>query len=262
MSEIYTSHPSPFARPLEGRIALVTGAARNLGAGFVEGLAQAGAVTIIHYNSPSSETEAKHLLKTVTQTGGKGMVVQSDLTSCEEIKLLFDTIEKEQGGVDIVVNNAGRMHKAPVSDTLESEFNEVFALNTKAAFFVMKEAGNRIRAGGSIINIGTSLLSAFTGHYAAYAGSKAPLEDFTRALAKEIGHRGVAVNTICPGPVETSFLTSAETPETLNWLAQASVSGRLGQIEDIVPWVVFLATPASTWATGQTFFVNGGFTAR
>ncbi len=126
----------------------------------------------------------------------------------------------------------------------------------------MRGAAASLCEGGRVINIGTSLLGAFTGHYAAYSGSKAPLEDFDRALAKKLRSRAITVNTVCPGPIDTSFLAEAETEETLNWLASASTAGRLGVVDDITPWIVFLASPAARWATGQTFFVNGGFATR
>lgn len=249
-------------RPLEGKTAIVTGAARNLGAQFVLGLAAAGAKTIVHYNAEKSIPEAESVAESAQKLGVKSLAVQADLTVTGGARRLFEEAEGEFGEIDIVVNNSGAMHKAPVSETSEEDFDRVFTLNSKAAFFVMKEAGNRLKDNGRIINIGTSLLGAFTGYYAAYAGSKAPLEDFSRALAKEVGHRGITVNTVCPGPIETTFLTGAETQESLDWLAGASVAGRLGQIEDITPWIVFLSSPGARWATGQTIFVNGGFATR
>ncbi len=249
-------------RPLEGKTAIVTGASRNLGAQFAKELAAAGAATVVHYNADESQSEAQSVAGAASKFGVNSVTVQADLSRVAGVKQLFEAAEASFGKIDIVINNAGAMHKAPIAETSEEDFDRVFALNAKAAFFVMKEAGDCLEDNGRIINIGTSLLGAFTGYYAAYAGSKAPLEDFTRALAKEVGHRGITVNTICPGPIETSFLTGAETQETLDWLASASVAARLGQIEDITPWIVFLASPGARWATGQTIFVNGGFATR
>lgn len=115
---------------------------------------------------------------------------------------------------------------------------------------------------GRIINIGTSLLGATTGYYSVYAGSKAPLEDFTRALAKEIGGRGITVNTIVPGALDTPFFYGPETPQTIEHSKQGSVAGRLGTVDDIVPFIEFLASPRSQWMTAQTIFVNGGYLSR
>jgi NAD(P)-dependent dehydrogenase (short-subunit alcohol dehydrogenase family) len=126
----------------------------------------------------------------------------------------------------------------------------------------MREAAKHMADNGRILNLGTTLLGATTGYYSIYAGSKAPLEDFTRALAKEIGHRGITVNTIAPGPINTSFFHPAETPESTEWLKHQSISGQLGEIGDIVPIVKFVVSPEARWVTAQTIFVNGGFLAR
>ncbi|MFK5980680.1 MAG: SDR family oxidoreductase [Rhizobiaceae bacterium] len=262
MQNTHTGPDLNTQRPLENQTAIITGAARNLGAHFALGLAAAGANTLIHYNADGSGAEAESVAEAAQKFGTKSVAIQTDLTSKDGAKLLFEKAEGVFDKIDILINNAGAMHKAPIADTSEEDFDRVFALNSKAAFFIMKEAGNKLQDNGRIINIGTSLLGAFTGYYAAYAGSKAPLEDFSRALAKEVGNRGITVNTVCPGPLETSFLTDAEPQEALDWLASASVAGRLGQVEDITPWIVFLASPGARWATGQTIFVNGGFATR
>ncbi len=253
---------STFTKALQGKVALVTGASRNLGAGFAKGLATAGASVVVHYNDPSSQTDAQHVAKSIHDDGGEAICLQADLADMGQIDSLFTSTLAHFGALDIVVNNAGIMHKSVIEATAEADFDQLFSVNTKGAFFVMRAAAANLREGGSIVNIGTSLLGAFTGNYAAYSGSKAPLEDFSRALAKELGSRAITVNTVCPGPVDTSFLAEAETEDTLNWLASASTAGRLGTVADITPWIVFLATPAARWATGQTFFVNGGFATR
>jgi NAD(P)-dependent dehydrogenase (short-subunit alcohol dehydrogenase family) len=144
----------------------------------------------------------------------------------------------------------------------EAEFDLSFGVNAKGAFFVMQEAARRIADHGRIINMGTTILGATIPYYSVYAGSKAPLEDFTRALAKEVGHRGVTVNVVAPGPIDTDFYRGAETPESVARTTTASVAGRLGRIEDIVPVIEFLASPRSQWVTAQTLFVNGGYLAR
>ncbi|KKE82876.1 hypothetical protein N481_07965 [Pseudoalteromonas luteoviolacea S4047-1] len=149
-----------------------------------------------------------------------------------------------------------------IFDYSESDFDTLFNINAKGVFFVMQEAAKILQDNGRIINIGTSLLSAFTGNYALYAGSKAPVEHFTKALAKEIGARGITVNMICPGPIDTDFFHKQEDTDSVAYLSGASVAGRLGTIEDIVPMVDFLCSSQSQWTTGQTLFVNGGFVSR
>jgi len=202
------------------------------------------------------------LAKNVQDLGVKAITFQADLTQTKQIPVLFEQAISAFGTIDIVVNNAGFMPKAPIEETAEDVFDHTVAVNSKVSFFMMKEAARKISDNGRIINIGTSLLAAFTGGYGAYAGSKASLEAFTRALAKEIGHRGITVNTVCPGPLDTPFLRDREPQASLDWLANASVLGRLGIVDDIVPWVVFIASPNAGWATGQSFFLNGGFATR
>ncbi|MGQ5521968.1 SDR family oxidoreductase [Chitinimonas sp. PSY-7] len=154
------------------------------------------------------------------------------------------------------------MLKKPIVEIEEAEYDAIFNLNTKAAFFVLREAGRRLRDNGRILNLGTSLLAATTGGYGAYAGSKAPLEDFTRALAKEVGSRGITVNTLCPGPMDTEFFYAAETPEAVAYLKRASINGELGKVADLLPVVKMLVAPSNNWITAQALFVNGGFVSR
>jgi len=247
---------------LTGKVAVITGAARNMGSSFAQALAQQGCDIVVHYNSDSSAVEAEDTAKLIKQTGSKVLLVKGDLTKLDTVKTLFQKAKDTFGRVDIVINNAGKVIKRPFVEYTESDFDELFNINCKAAFFVMQEAAKCIEDNGRIINMGTSLLGAFTGNYALYAGSKAPLEDFTKALAKEIGARGVTVNTICPGPVDTAFFHGEEDEQAVAYMSAASVANRLGRIDDIVPMIEFIASESSQWTTGQTLFINGGFVSR
>ena len=175
---------------------------------------------------------------------------------------MFEATLGAFGRVDIVINNAGLVIKKPFTDISEAEFDRSFGINAKAAFFVMQEAARCIADNGRIINMGTTILGATIPFYSVYAGAKAALEDFTRALAREIGGRGVTVNVVAPGPINDPFYHGAETPESVARATTASVAGRLGHIEDIVPVIEFLASPQSQWITAQTLFINGGYLAR
>ena len=248
--------------PLTGKVAIVTGAARNLGRAYARGLAEDGASVVVHYNSDSSRADAEETLSLITSAGGAGITVQADLTTVADIENLFAKAIAAFGGVDILVNNAGMVLKKPVADVTEDEFDRIFDVNTKSVFFAMRTASRLLRDGGRVINLATTLLAATTGQYGVYAGSKAPLEDFTRALAKEIGARGITVNTVAPGPIDTSFFHGQETPESTAYLSHASVSGELGRIDQIAPTIRFLASAEAQWITAQTIFVNGGFVAR
>ena len=248
-------------RMLTDKVAVITGAARNMGRGFAEALARAGAAVVIHHHGPHSRADAEATAARVRELGGRAHLVEGEL-DVPTIRRLFDETISTFGRVDIVINNAGVIVKKPMLEVTEAEFDRSFAVNAKAAFFVMQEAARRISDGGRIINIGTTLLAATTASYGVYAGSKAPLEDFTRALAREIGKRGVTVNTVAPGPIDTAFYHAQESPQAVAYATNASVAGRLGAIDDIVPVIEFLASPRSQWVTAQTLFVNGGYLAR
>jgi len=252
----------PSHKDLTGKSALILGSARNMGRAFAKSLAARGASVAIHHRSESSQTDASEAAKEIEMAGGKSLVVMGDLADASTVESIFDQVRTAFGRVDFVINCAGVVIKKPFVEYTEEDFDRSFNANARAAFLVMREAAKTIEENGRIISLGTSLLSAFTGFYGVYAGSKAPLEDFTRALAKEIGSRGITVNVVAPGPIDTPFFHGEESPESVAYLSAASVANRLGKIEDIVPMIDFLCSPGSAWVTGQTLFVNGGFVTR
>jgi NAD(P)-dependent dehydrogenase (short-subunit alcohol dehydrogenase family) len=247
---------------LEGKVAVITGSARNMGRAFAQALAKKGANVTVHYRGEASKADAEETARLVRETGRRAVVVGGDLSDVATVRRLFDETMKELGRVDIVINNAGVIVKKPMIEITEEEYDRSFGINAKAAFFVMQEGARRISENVRIINMGTTLLAATTAFYGVYAGSKAPLEDFSRALAKEVGARGVTVNTVAPGPIDTAFYHGQETPQSTAYATQASVAKRLGTIDDIVPVIEFLASPRSQWVTAQTIFVNGGYLTR
>jgi NAD(P)-dependent dehydrogenase (short-subunit alcohol dehydrogenase family) len=249
-------------KSLTGKVAIVTGASRNLGRAFSEMLGIEGASVVVHYNNPNKKSEADDAAAKVRDSGAKAIVKQADLTKTAEIKKLFDSTMKELNQLDILINTSGMVIKKPFVDITEDEYDRMFAVNAKAAFFCMQEAAKRMADNGRIINMETSLVGATTPYYSAYAGSKAPLEDFTRALAKEIGNRGITVNNIAPGPLNTSFFYPAETSDSTEYFKGQSINGKLGEIKDIVPLAKFLVSPEAGWVTAQTIFINGGFLTR
>jgi len=246
---------------LAGKVAIVTGSARNMGRAFAIAFARAGAAVVVHSHSAASRADAEETLRQVREHS-RGVLVEGDLADLAVIRRLFDEAITAFERVDIVVNNAGVIVKKPLLEVTEADFDRSFAINAKAAFFVMQEAARRLSDHGRIINLGTTLLAATTSNYSVYAGSKAPLEDFTRALAKEIGKRGITVNTVAPGPIDTSFFHGQENAQSVAYATQMSAAGRLGTIDDVVPTIEFLASPRSSWITAQTLFVNGGYLAR
>ncbi|QFT39661.1 MULTISPECIES: SDR family oxidoreductase [unclassified Vibrio] len=249
-------------RDLEGKVALITGAARNMGRAFAVSLARRGADIVIHYNSDSSAGEAEETARVVKAQNARALLVQGDLSKEASVEKVYTQALAAFERIDIVINNAGLVVKKTIAEVTEEDFDRSFGINAKAPFFIMKHAAKHIQDNGRVINMGTSLLGAFTGFYGVYAGSKAPLEDFTRALAKEIGSRGITVNTVAPGPIDTAFFHGEENEQSVAYLSAASVMGRLGNIDDVVPMINFLTSEESRWVTGQTLFVNGGFVTR
>jgi NAD(P)-dependent dehydrogenase (short-subunit alcohol dehydrogenase family) len=247
---------------LSGKVGIVTGAARNLGRGFAEMLAAEGAHVVVHHHGEASHVEATETADRVRAHGRDALIVEADLGAVAAIDGMFEQAIQRFGRVDVLINNAGLLVKKPVAEITEDEFDRSFAINAKAAFFAMRAAARHMAEGGRIVNIGTTLLAAMTGQYSIYAGSKAPLEDFTRALAKEIGPRGITVNVVAPGPLNTSFYYPPETPQSTEYVKRQTTAGRLGEVDDIVPVVRFLVSPEARWLTGQTLFVNGGYLTR
>lgn len=241
-----------------GKVAIITGGTANIGKLFSEALADDGANVVVHYNSAHRADEAATVVKDLQARGVEATAFQGDLTDRAIIAALVDATIERFGGWDILVNTAGLIVRKPLDQTTEDEFDRSFAINAKIPYFLMSEASRRMADNGRIVNMVTTQVAVTAATYSAYAGSKAPVEHFTKAFAKEIGHRGVTVNCIAPGPQKTSFLFGAETDETLAWLAGQTISGELGDPADVVPVMRFLTAPDAKWVTAQTVYVNGG----
>lgn len=246
---------------LEGKRLLIAGGAKNLGGLIARQAAAGGADVAIHYNSESSRVDAEETLAAVEAAGRRGVILQGDLTVPANVGQLFADAEAAIGKIDIAVNTVGKVLRKPIVDTTEQEYDDMFDVNAKAAYFFIQEAGRRLADGGKLITIVTALLAAFTDGYSTYAGGKAPVEHFTRAAAKEFADRGISVTAIAPGPMDTPFFYGQETPERVEFHKSQAMGGQLTQIEDIAPIVRFLATEG-WWITGQTIFANGGYTTR
>ncbi|WP_224780467.1 SDR family oxidoreductase [Leucobacter sp. Psy1] len=246
---------------LEGKRLLIAGGAKNLGGLIARQAAAGGADVAIHYNSESSRADAEETLAVVEAAGRRGVILQGDLTVPANVGQLFADAEAAIGKIDIAVNTVGKVLRKPIVDTTEQEYDDMFDVNAKAAYFFIQEAGRRLADGGKLITIVTALLAAFTDGYSTYAGGKAPVEHFTRAAAKEFADRGISVTAIAPGPMDTPFFYGQETPERVEFHKSQAMGGQLTQIEDIAPIVRFLATEG-WWITGQTIFANGGYTTR
>lgn len=246
---------------LNGKVVVIAGGAKNLGGLLSKDFAAMGAKIVIHYNSDSTKKEAEETLASVEKLGAKAVLFQADLTKVENIEKLFKLAIDKYGRVDIAINTVGMVLKKPFLETTEEDYDVMFSINSKVAYFFIQEAGKYLSDNGKICTIVTSLLAAYTGLYSTYAGAKAPVEHFTRMASKEFGDRGISVTAVAPGPMDTPFFYGQESSDAVAYHKSASALGGLTKIEDIAPLVEFLVTDG-WWITGQTIFANGGYTTR
>jgi NAD(P)-dependent dehydrogenase (short-subunit alcohol dehydrogenase family) len=251
---------------LPGKVALIAGGGKNLGGLLSRALAVGGAKVVVHFNSDASRAESEQTVADIIRNGGEAIAVQGDLTQVAQVVALYDAARKRFGRIDIAVNTAGMVIKRPFIEIPESDYDRSFAVNSKAAFFFMQEAGRKLADGGKVCTILSSLLGAYTGLYSIYAGSKAAVEHFTRAAAREFGPRGISVTAVAPGPMETPFFYGQETSDSARYHQTAADLSRFTKTGltdplDIVALVRFLVTDG-WWITGQTILANGGYTTK
>jgi NAD(P)-dependent dehydrogenase (short-subunit alcohol dehydrogenase family) len=252
---------------IQGKTVLIAGGAKNLGGLIARDLARHGARAVaIHYNSASSRAAADETVAVIETAGAKALALQADLTTAAAMEKLFADVVAAVGRPDIAINTVGKVLKKPIAEVSEAEYDEMSAINAKSAFFFLKEAGRHINDHGRIVTLVTSLLGAFTPFYSSYAGTKAPVEHFTRAAAKEFGARGISVTAVGPGPMDTPFFYGQEGADAVAYhktaaaLSPFSKTG-LTDIEDVVPFIRHLVSDG-WWITGQTLLINGGYTSK
>ncbi|MEQ5839093.1 SDR family oxidoreductase [Paraburkholderia acidicola] len=252
---------------LNGKVALIAGGAKNLGGLIARDLAAHGVKAVaVHYNSAATEDAAEQTVAAIKQAGADARAFQADLTTATAVEKLFTDAKSAFGRIDIAINTVGKVLKKPFVEITEAEYDDMFAVNSKSAFFFIKEAGKHLEDNGKLVTLVTSLLGAFTPFYASYAGSKAPVEHFTRAASKEFGARGISVTAVGPGPMDTPFFYPAEGADAVAYhKTAASLSGfsktGLTDIQDVVPLIRHLVTDG-WWITGQTLLINGGYTTK
>lgn len=252
---------------IQGKVVLIAGGAKNLGGLLARDLAAHGAKAVaIHYNSAASKVDADATVAAVQKAGARAVALQADLTSAAAMEKLFADAVAAVGRPDIAINTVGKVLKKAIADISEAEYDEMSAVNAKSAFFFLKEAGKHVNDNGKICTLVSSLLGAFTPFYASYAGTKAPVEHFTRAAAKELGARGISVTAVGPGPMDTPFFYGQESADAQAYhksaaaLSPFSKTG-LTDIEDVVPFIRHLVSDG-WWITGQTILINGGYTTK
>ena len=233
---------------IQGKVVLIAGGAKNLGGLLARDLAAHGAKAVaIHYNSAASKADADATVAAVQKAGARAVALQADLTSAAAMEKLFADAVAAVGRPDIAINTVGKVLKKAIADISEAEYDEMSAVNAKSAFFFLKEAGKHVNDNGKICTLVSSLLGAFTPFYASYAGTKAPVEHFTRAAAKELGARGISVTAVGPGPMDTPFFYGQESADAQAYhksaaaLSPFSKTG-LTDIEDVVPFIRHLVS--------------------
>ena len=248
------------SRRLEGKVAVVTGASKGIGAAIARRLADEGAAVVVNY--ASSKQAADRVVAEITGQGGRAVAVQADLSKHADIQRLFAETIQAFGRLDVLVNNAGIYEFAPLEEVTPEDFHKLFDLDVLGVLLASQEAAKHFgSAGGSIVNISSVVATSAPVATSVYSATKAPVDAMTRSLAKELGPRHIRVNSINPGMVETEGVHAAGIAESdlrKQYEAQAPL-GRIGQPQDIAPAAVFLASDDAGWMTGETLYVTGGY---
>ena len=244
---------------LQGKVAVVTGASKGIGAGIAKALAAEGAAVVVNY--ASSRAAAESVVAEVKKGGGRAIAVQADVSVAADVTRLFAEAKKAFGRLDVLVNNAGRYSFAPIEQVTEAQFHEHFNLNVLGLLLACQEAVKAFGPeGGSIINIGSGVSRLTPPTSVVYTATKGAVDAITGVLAKELGPRGIRVNSINPGMIATEGVRDAGflEGEFRAWVERDSALRRIGQPDDIAPVAVFLASSDSKYMTGETLLVSGG----
>jgi 3-oxoacyl-[acyl-carrier protein] reductase len=238
------------------RAAIITGASRGIGAAVAERLAKDGFSVVVNY--AGSEAEASALVNRITSAGAHAITAKADVSKADEVSRMFEVAEKEFGGVDVLVNNAGIMLLSTIGSTDDTAFDRQIAVNLKGTFNGLREAAKHLRKNGRIINFSTSVVGLKLETYGVYAATKAAVEALTGILSKELRGRSITVNAIAPGPTATDLFLHGKSQELIDRMAKMNPLERLGTPQDIAAAVSFLAGPDGGWINGQVLRANGG----
>ena len=247
------------SQKLQGKSAVVTGASKGIGAAIARALAAEGAAVVVNY--ASSKDAAQQLVAEITGKGGRAVAVGADMSNQADGQRLFAEALKAFGRLDILVNNAGIYEFAPLEEVTSALFHKHFNLNVLGLLFATQEAVKHFAAGGSIINISSVVSTTGFPNASVYSGTKAAVDAITRSLAKELGPRKIRVNSINPGMVATEGLHASAVggDDVRKQMEALTPLGRIGQPQDIAPAAVYLASDESSWITGETLYISGGY---
>jgi len=245
---------------LEGKVAIVTGASKGIGAAIAKGLGAAGAAVVVNY--ASSRDGADRVVAEITGKGGRAIAVQGDVGKADDVRRLFEETQRAFGALDVLVNNAGVYQLEPIESVVEEAFHRQFNTNVLGPILAIQEAVKHFGPkGGSVINISSVASTAAPPNSVVYSATKGALDTVTQVLAKELGPRRIRVNTIAPGGVETEGVHAAGLmgSDFEKQIVAGTPLGRFGQPEDIAGVAVFLASDAAGWVTGERIGASGGF---
>ena len=243
-------------KPLQDKVALITGSSRGIGAEIARTLAGAGAKVVVNY--AGSREAADAVCAAITKAGGESLAVKADVSDPIQVRMLFDTAIERFKRLDILVNNAGVLLSKKIADIGNEEFDRVLSINVRGVFYALREAATRLADGGRVISLSSTVTRLMLPGYGAYAASKGAVEQLTRVFAKEAGERGITANIVSPGPVNTEMFTTGKSEETIKRMAAMSFLGRVGEPEDIARVVLFLVSDEAGWVTGQNISASGG----
>ncbi|MGY6239828.1 SDR family oxidoreductase [Burkholderia ambifaria] len=238
------------------QVALVTGSSRGIGAEIARRLARDGFRIVVNYAGGAGP--AREVVDAIAADGGEAIAVQADIADPAAVAALFDAAEQAFGHIDVVVNSAGVMKLGAIADYDDTTFDQTVAINLKGTFNVSREAAKRVRSGGRIVNLSSTMVGVRLPTYGVYVATKAAVEGLTQVLAQEMRGRGISVNAVAPGPVATELFLQGKSPEQVDRLAKMNPLERLGQPADIAGVVAFLAGPDGAWVNGQILRANGG----
>jgi 3-oxoacyl-[acyl-carrier protein] reductase len=244
---------------LKGKVAVVTGASKGIGAGIAKRFGEAGASVVVNY--ASSKEGADKVVAEITKGGGKAIAVKADVSKADDVKKLFDETKRAFGKLDVLVNNAGVFRFAPLEQVTEDEFHREFNINVLGTLLATKEALNHFNGSGSVINVSSVVSTSPVPNSSVYSSTKGAVDTLTIELSRELAPRNIRVNVIAPGGVETEGtheigVIGSDFEKQI--IAQTPL-GRMGQPDDIAQVAVFLASDASAWLTGERISASGGF---
>jgi 3-oxoacyl-[acyl-carrier protein] reductase len=248
--------PAPAAITQAGKVAIVTGASRGIGAGIALRLARDGAKVVVNYQKDKKSADA--VVTAITTSGGAAIAVQADAASSTDVDRLFAEAKRVYGRVDIVVANAGIFAGSSISSTTNAEFDKLFDVNVKGVFYALRAAANNVENNGRIVVLGSILKNGTSAGYGPYAATKVAVEVLANTLAQELGSKGITVNTIHPGPTDTDMLApSVANPGVRAYFEGITPFKRLGTVADIADSVALITSESARWISGQNVVVAG-----